>query len=62
MNGVVNGVCLPLVGIPFLGWLRETLRTESDGLVVDCSVRIGEDLEQDGSNGVFTGIATDNPG
>ena len=56
-----NRVGFTLVGVPFLSRLRKSLGTESNGLVGDSAVLSSMNLEQNGTNCVLTGVATNDP-
>ena len=61
MYRVVDRVGFTFIGVPLLGRLRKSLGTEGNGLVGDSAVFGSVYLEQNGTNCVFTGIATNDP-
>ena len=61
MYRVVNRVGFTLVGVPLLSRLRKSLGTEGNGLVGDSAVFGSMNLEQNGTNCVLTGVATNDP-
>ena len=61
MYRVVNRVGFTLVSIPFLSRLRKSLGTKGNRLVGNSAVLGSVNLEQNGTNCVFTGVATNDP-
>ena len=62
MHRVKDCISFTLVCIPLLSRLRKTFGTEGNRLVGHCPIFGGKNLEKDGAHGMFTCIASDDPG